>query len=178
MHRRDHDQIDALLAESGLGHDPELRVLLTRLQDDAVAGEPLPSPAVARLMASRPRRRRRHVVVALVAGATVLAGGAAAAAAPHSPFGDVAGGLLSGFSPSVSSTAAPHDESWSATQPAGTTPGRAGDDHPVRPTPPVTPAPPQPVPSSSARPSAPAHPEHPTPPPHPEPRPTAEPGRP
>lgn len=177
MHRRDHDQIDALLAESGLGHDPELRTLLTRIQDDAVAGEPLPSPAVARLMASRSSRRRRHVIVALVAGATVFAGGAAAAAAPHSPFGEVAGGLWGGFVPSASSSASPHDDSWSATDPDGTRPGRSADGHPTaRPSePPAAPSPQHPAPSSSAHPSTPAHPVHPTPPPHPEPRSTPNP---
>jgi outer membrane biosynthesis protein TonB len=172
MHRRDHDQLDALLAESGLGHDPELRALLTRLQDEAVAGDPLPSPAVARLMSFRPSRRRRHVVVALVAGATVLAGGAAAAAAPQSPFGDLAGGLLGGLRPAATSAPTPHEDSWSATQPADpTTPGRGADDHPTPPTePPGPPTPPRPDPSPSAHPSAPPRPEHPTPPPHPEPR--------
>jgi hypothetical protein len=91
--------IDSLLSESGFGDDAMLKAVLVRARKHAIAVRPLPAPAVARLMSTRPRRRPRHdrrFVVAVIVGATVLGGGAAAAS-PLLGVPDVAATVIAGL---------------------------------------------------------------------------------
>jgi hypothetical protein len=132
------DSIDQLLSEVEMHDDPQLRALLIEFQSVATSVRPMPSPALAVLLApERPSsvvRRHRGAITALIVVGTLGFGVTAAAASPEvrAAAQHILQTITGTVPPTTSSPVDGGGHGTSSSKPAST-PSPATSDSPLKP---------------------------------------------